>query len=204
MLGDALVGLFSSLGFVGGLMAIFFIFYFDAMIIPLIPELFAVFFFQVDPVLEWAILILIVAEMGEILGNSTLYLIVKKIGVPGFLKRAMNKYINFLILKDERLILSNRIAPTVPLVGAFIAACEWDYKKSITYVAVGGLAKYTVLLSVVAVFNVAYPRDLAQNLTLVLVIAVIALSAILAYFKSRHEKSVAMKRTGEESEIEEG
>lgn len=200
MLGDALVELFSSLGFVGGLVAIFLIFYFDAMIIPLIPELFAVLIFQADPVLEWGILVLVVAEVGEILGNSTLYFAAKTIGLPKFMKKAMNKYIQFLVLKDERLILSNRIAPTVPLVGAFIFACDWDFKKSILYVALGGLVKYTFLLSIVAAFNVAYPRDMAQNLTLIMVIVFIAVSALLALVKSRRDKRKVMELGDQTSE----
>ncbi len=201
MLGDALIELFSSLGFFGGLTAIFLIFYFDAMIIPLLPELFAVLIFQANPVWEWGILILVVAEVGEVLGNSTLYYAAKNIGLPGFMKRAMNKYVKFLVLKDERLILSNRIAPTVPFVGAFIAACEWDFKKSITYVAVGGLVKYSFLLSIVAAFNVAYPRDMAQNMTLIMVIVFIVVSGVLALIKSRRDKRKAMEwrdRTTEE------
>lgn len=193
--------LFSSLGFFGGLTAIFLIFYFDAMIIPLIPELFAVLIFQANPVWEWGILILVVAEVGEVLGNSTLYYAAKNIGLPGFMKRAMNKYVKFLVLKDERLILSNRIAPTVPFVGAFIAACEWDFKKSITYVAVGGLVKYSFLLSIVAAFNVAYPKDMAQNMTLIMIIVFIVVSGVLALIKSRRDKRKAMEwreRTTEE------
>lgn len=200
MLGDALIELFSSLGFFGGLTAIFLIFYFDAMIIPLLPELFAVLIFQADPVWEWGILILVVAEVGEILGNSTLYYAAKNIGLPGFMKRAMNKYVKFLVLKDERLILSNRIAPTVPFVGAFIAACEWDFKKSITYVAVGGLVKYSFLLSIVAAFNVAYPRDMAQNMTLIMVIVFIVVSGVLALIKSRRDKRKAMEWGGRTTE----
>lgn len=201
MLGEALIELFSSLGFFGGLTAIFLIFYFDAMIIPLLPELFAVLIFQANPVWEWGILILVVAEVGEVLGNSTLYYAAKNIGLPGFMKRAMNKYVKFLVLKDERLILSNRIAPTVPFVGAFIAACEWDFKKSITYVAVGGLVKYSFLLSIVAAFNVAYPRDMAQNMTLIMIIVFIVVSGVLALIKSRRDKRKAMEwrdRTTEE------
>lgn len=204
MLGDTLVNLFSGLGLVGGLVSIFLIFYFDAMIIPLIPEFFAVVFFLTDPTLQWGILILIIAEIGEVLGNSTLYFVVKRIGVPGFLKKQMNKWVNFLMLKDERLILSNRIAPTVPFVGAFIAACEWDYSKSITYVAVGGLIKYTVLLSIVAAFDVAYPRDLAQTLTLVFVIAFIAISLVLSQVKSRRDRSKAASMGKEKMETQEG
>ncbi len=200
MLGDALIELFSSLGFFGGLTAIFLIFYFDAMIIPLLPELFAVLIFQANPVWEWGILILVVAEVGEVLGNSTLYYAAKNIGLPGFMKRAMNKYVKFLVLKDERLILSNRIAPTVPFVGAFIAACEWDFKKSITYVAVGGLVKYSFLLSIVAAFNVAYPRDMAQNMTLIMVIVFIVVSGVLALIKSRRDKRKAMEWTDRTTE----
>jgi hypothetical protein len=204
MLGDTLVDLFSGLGLFGGLVSIFLIFYFDAMIIPLLPEFFAVLFFLTDPTLQWGILVLLIAEIGEVLGNSTLYFVVKRIGVPGFLKKSMNKWVNFLMLKDERLILSNRIAPTVPFVGAFIAVCEWDYKRSITYVAVGGLVKYTVLLSVVAAFDVAYPRDLAQTLTLIFVVAFVAVSLVVAQVKSRRDRSKAARMTKEKTETQDG
>ncbi len=204
MLGDAILELFSGLGFYGGLIAIFFIFYFDAMIIPLLPEFFAVLFFLSNPTLEWGVLVLLIAEVGEILGNSTLYFVVKRIGVPGFLKKTMNKYINFLMLKDERLILSNRIAPTVPFVGAFIAACDWDYRKSITYVAIGGLLKYSVLLSIVGAFDVAYPKDLAQTLTLVFVIIFIVVSVIIAQVRSRRERSQIRASAQEGAETREG
>jgi membrane protein YqaA with SNARE-associated domain len=200
MLGDAIIELFSSLGFTGGLVAIFLIFFFDAMIIPLLPELFAVLIFQANPVLEWGILVLLVAEIGEILGNSTLYFAAKTVGLPKFMKKGMNKYIRFLMLKDERLILSNRIAPTVPFVGAFIYACNWDFKKSILYVAVGGLVKYTFLLSIVGAFNVAYPEDTAQNLTLIMVIIFIIVSALLALLKSRRDRRKMMELRDQTSE----
>lgn len=203
MLGDALADLFSGLGLIGALVAIFLIFYFDAMIIPLLPEFFAVLFFLGNPTLQWGIPILFIAEMGEILGNSTLYFVVKRTGVPGIMKKSMSKWVNFLMLKDERLILSNRIAPTVPFVGAFIAVCEWDFRKSIAYVAVGGLIKYTVLLSIVAAFDVAYPRDLAQTLTLVFVIAFIAVSLLVAHVKSRRDRSKAAALTKESANTQE-
>ncbi|MFQ6059874.1 MAG: hypothetical protein ACE5KV_01065 [Thermoplasmata archaeon] len=204
MIGRMLVDLFSALGTVGGLIAIFFIFYFDAMIVPLIPELFSVLIFQTSPTLEWGLLVLLFAVTGEVLGNSTLYVIVKRVGAPRFLKGAMSKYINFLILKDERLILSNRVAPAVPFVGAFMAVCNWDYKKSVAYIVIGGLLKYSILLSVVGIFNVAYPRELAQNITLVLVIVVIALSAILGYLKSRKERLRRVDMARSEAETQEG
>lgn len=204
MIGKMLVDLFSALGTLGGLVAVFFIFYFDAMIIPLVPELFSVLIFQINPTLEWGLMVLLVAEIGEILGNSTLYFVVKRIGVPKILKRVMNKYINFLILKDERLILSNRIAPVVPFVGAFMAVCKWDFKKSISYVAIGGLVKYSILLFVVGIFNIAYPQELAQNITLVLVIVIIVVSALLGYWKSRREKLRRVNMVKKETETQEG
>jgi membrane protein DedA with SNARE-associated domain len=189
MIEEALYGFFKGLGPVGGLIAIFLIFYIDAMILPLLPELFAVFIFTVQPTFEWGLVVIFIAETGTVLGNSTLYFAVKKIGMPRFLRRVMNRYVNFLFLKDERLILSNRIAPVIPFVGAFMAACNWSYKKSVLYIAAGGLVKYSILLTLVGIFHLTVEQaTVARTITLIMVVIVIVMSAILAYLKIRKEK----------------
>ncbi|MFQ5884980.1 MAG: hypothetical protein ACE5IO_07760 [Thermoplasmata archaeon] len=205
MIEEALYGFFKGLGAVGGLVAIFIIFYVDAMILPLLPELFAVFIFTVHPTLEWGLIVIVIAETGTVLGNSTLYFAVKKIGMPKFMKRVMNKYVNFLFLKDERLILSNRIAPVVPFVGAFMAACNWSYKKSVLYIATGGLIKYSILLTIVGIFHLTIEEAaVARTITLIMVIIVIVLSAVLAFLKIRKEKKRLAEMETEKKETEDG
>lgn len=205
MIEEALYGFFKWLGPVGALIAIFLIFYIDAMILPLLPELFAVFVFSVNPTIEWGLVVIVIAETGTILGNSTLYFAVKKIGMPRYLKRVMNKYVNFLFLKDERLILSNRIAPVVPFVGAFMAACNWSYKKSILYIAAGGLTKYSILLAIVGIFHLTIEEAaMARTFTLIMVIIVIVLSIVLAVLKYRREERRVAEMETDKKENEDG
>ncbi|TET89094.1 MAG: hypothetical protein E3J35_11135 [Methanomassiliicoccales archaeon] len=204
MIEEALYGFFKGLGPVGGLVAIFLIFYIDAMIFPLLPELFAVFIFTVHPTLEWGLIVIVIAEIGTVLGNSTLYFAVKKIGMPKFLERVMNKYVNFLFLKDERLILSNRIAPVVPFIGAFMAACNWSYKKSMLYIATGGLIKYSILLTLVGIFHLTIEATMARTVTLIMVVTVIVLSVVMAFLRIRKEKKRLAEMETEKKETEDG
>src|SRR2546428_2923795 len=75
--------------------------------------------------------------------------------MPRWLEGAMKKWTSFLLVQDERVILMNRAVPVIPMVGAFIATLGWDYRRSMAYVAIGGLAKYAILLYVV--FALASP-----------------------------------------------
>lgn len=179
MLGEPIFNFFSGLGTAGMIIALLLIFIVDATIFPALPELFAVIIFLSAPVLDlgWAAVVIVIALIGEVIGNTTLYLIAKKAKIPKRLEKIMNKYVNFLLIKDEKIILVNRVAPVIPFVGAFIAACKWSYKKSITYMVSGGIAKYSFLLILVGAFNVMWTRELATNVTIVMVIIMIAISA---------------------------
>lgn len=166
----------------------FLIFYLDSMIIPLLPELFAVIIFQAGGgSLEWGLVVLFLALVAEVAGNSTTYLAASRIGLPGRVRQAMRKWTDVLVAKRENLILTNRLAPAVPFVGFFIAACNWDYRRSMLYIVLGGLAKYGFLLGVVAVLNVAYDPSLSRNLTLVFVIAFVAVSLVVAWWRRRQQ-----------------
>jgi len=185
-LGDAIIEAFQSLGPVGLVLALFLIFYVDSMVIPLLPELFAVIIFQaLGATLPWGILILALAQAAEVLGNTTTYLAAKRIGLPERVKRAMRAWADVLLARRETLILTNRIAPAVPFVGFFIAACGWSYRRSMAYIVLGGLAKYTVLLALVGALNVGYDRSLASNLTLAFVVGFVAVSAGVAWIRRR-------------------
>jgi len=96
--------------------------------------------------------------------------------MPRWLESGMRRWTEFLVVRDERVILLNRVAPVVPFVGAFIATLRWSYPRSMAFVAVGGLAKYAALLYLVFVIGVSYDIHTARTITLVLVVVVIALS----------------------------
>jgi hypothetical protein len=182
---DWLAGLFAFLGPFGTLVALLLVFVIDAAIIPTLPELAVVLSYLyrgtgVDPLL-WALLLLGMAMAGEVIGNTVMFLWVRKLVVdrghlPRFIDRAMRGWTRFLLVRDERIILLNRIAPVVPFVGAFIAVVGWSYPRSLLYIVVGALAKYSVLLLLVGYLGLIYDPNTATLVTLAAVLIIVALS----------------------------
>ncbi len=182
---DWLSGLFAFLGPAGTLVALLLLFVVDAAIIPTLPELALVLSYlyrgaSVDPLL-WALLLLGMAMAGELIGNTLMFLWVRKLVVdrghlPRVLDRAMRGWTQFLLVRDERIILVNRIAPVVPFVGAFIAVIGWSYPKSMVYIAVGSAVKYSALLVLVGYLGLIYDPNTATLVTVAAVLALIALS----------------------------
>lgn len=191
---DWLSGLFAFLGPAGTLVALLLLFVIDAAIIPTLPELALVLSYlyrdaSVDPLL-WALLLLGMAMAGELVGNTLMFLWVRKLVVdrghlPRVLDRAMRGWTQFLLVRDERIILVNRIAPVVPFVGAFIAVIGWSYPKSLVYIALGSAAKYSALLVLVGYLGLIYDPNTATLVTVVAVLALIALSVGASYFLRR-------------------
>jgi membrane protein YqaA with SNARE-associated domain len=191
-----LAALFGSLGLFGSLVALLLIFAVDAALFPALPEVWIVVTYTYrpevfDPVV-WAALLLIVGVAGDALGTTLLYWMVHRVLIrgrrmPGWLERGMKRWTGFLVVRDERLILLNRVAPVIPFVGAFIATLGWDFRRSIAYVALGGLAKYAILLIVVFAIGVAYNPSAARWITLGVVVVVVVLSiAGSALYRRRH------------------
>ena len=182
---DWLTGLFAFLGPAGTLVALFIVFVIDAAIIPTLPELAVVLSYLyrdvgVDP-LAWAVLLLAMAVGGEVVGNTVMFLWVRKLVVdrghlPKIVGRAMRGWTNLMLVPDERIILVNRIAPVVPFVGAFIAVVGWSYPKSILYIVTGSVAKYGLLLVLVGYLGIVYDPGTATVITVVAVLALVALS----------------------------
>ena len=195
-LDEFLAALFASLGPVGSLLALLLIFALDAALFPALPEVWIVVTYTyrpeiLDPLL-WAALLLGVGIAGDVLGTTFLYLMVRRVLIrgrrmPGWLERGMKRWTTFLVVRDERLILLNRVAPVIPFVGAFIATLGWDYRRSLAYVAVGGLAKYAILLFVVFAIGVAYNPSTARWITLGIVVVVVAVSVLASsLYRRRH------------------
>ena len=183
------------LGLPGFLVAMFLIFMVDAAIFPALPELFVVLFFflheglAVDPAL-WAIALTAVGVLGDLAGNFVLYsfvhrALIKRGKMPRAIERAMRRWTSFLLVRDERVILLNRIAPAVPLTGAFIAVHGWRLRLSLAYVAIGGIVKYGALLALAGWFGITLPPDTALFATLGFVVALIAASLLLARYRRR-------------------
>ncbi len=191
-LGDWIRGLFLFLGPAGVFVGLFLVFVVDAAILPTLPELAIVLSYAYrDPAWDpgaWAGILLGMAVGGEVVGNSLMYLWVRKLLVdpghmPRVIEKAMRRWTQFLLVRDERVILLNRIAPVVPFVGAFIATLHWSYRKSLAYIVIGALAKYSFLLALVGFLGLVYSQETATLVTVgaVLVILAVSLTASALY-----------------------
>ena len=179
------------------LLGVFLIFYLDSMVITILPELLILFFYD-NPVegistVSWLVLLMLMASFGDVSGNFTVYLLFKK--WKWFHKRAsatLRKYVGLLVLKDEKLILLNRVAPALPMCGVFMAACNWNVKKSLFYLFIGGAVKYTIILSFFEFFAWLYNTDTAFYVTFISVVVFL----IVSFFLGRYER----KRLSEKAE----
>jgi len=185
MFGDAIISFFSSFGEVGMISALFCIFIIDSMFFPTLPEFFLLVIYSTNPSFNWGIILICVASLSIFFGNTFLYLIVEKFGLPSFIKKAMKKYSNVMIAKDEKMLLINRIAPVLPYTGAFISVNKWDYKKSILYILVGGIVKFSLLIFLSGFFYTLFEKGLAQKATFYLIVVTIIVGLILSYIRKR-------------------
>src|SRR3990170_3089492 len=141
-LGDWLQSTLGFLGPGGLLVAIFLIFFVDAVVFPALPELFVVvFYFQL---VDWGWLPLAA-------GGALLAL----------------------------------VAPAVPFTGAFIAVCGWNLRKSLAFIAIGGAAKYALLLVIIAGLGVAFSPETARIVTLVAVVVLVGASVAAGQIRKR-------------------
>lgn len=182
-----MLDVFGPHGATGIIIFVALIFFIDAVFFPTLPELFFVIGFMYMPSsIVFGISLLVVASIGEILGISLLYGIVDRIRVPERIRKIADKYVNFLMVSDERIFLVNRFAPMIPFAGAFISIIdEWDFKKSLGYVILGCYLKYGLILLFSGFFFTFFSSDMAQTFTIVMVIAVIIISLILSFYKKR-------------------
>jgi len=193
-LDELLTALFGTLGPAGSLVILLVIFAVDAALFPALPEVWIVvtYTYRPEPIgtIAWAGLLLAMAVAGDILGTSLLYAavhrwVVQRGRMPHWLERSMKKWTSFLLVRDERVILMNRAVPVIPMVGAFIATLGWNYRRSMAYVAAGGLAKYAVLLYIVFAIGLAYDVETARWITLALVAIVVGLSFVASWIRRR-------------------
>jgi len=187
--GEIFYNMFSPLGLLGWLLCVFLLFFIDAIIFPTLPEFFVVLFFiagygsLADETL-WTLFVIVIA-VAEVAGFTALYLVVRHLRVPPKIADAVNRYRRFLICPDERMILVNRVAPLLPFTGAFASICNWDYRRSVLYLVVGGTFKYGLILALSSYFLAYFERGAAADFTIIMVVVIMALSFVVSYYRRR-------------------
>ena len=182
MIGQDIINLFASLGDLGMLLAITIIVWIDGTAFPTLPEVWMIFLYGVhQDSFAWGAALVLVTSAASLLGNFTLYSLVKVARLPKRVQKAMKKYTNFLIVKNEKLLLLNRIAPIVPYTGAFIAVCNWNVRRCAIYLFAGAVAKSSV---VVLISWASYDNLKQENAPFVSVAAIIIIivSSIIVSF----------------------
>jgi membrane protein YqaA with SNARE-associated domain len=196
-LGDAFAA-FSSFGPWGMLVGLFVVVFFDSMVIPVGPELLAIAIYSTNLDVGWAALIVATVTSAQVSGTSLLYLIGRRPKVlPKYMKNIMIKYKSSLVINDERIVFVNCFVPILPFLGAFIAVSNWDYKKSMFLVAIGGAVKYSLFLSLSRTFHYLFVQGIAQKVSLLTVLGLLVISGLYALHKRR-----AFERGGSSQEKE--
>lgn len=183
---SVMMDVFGPYGAAGVVLLVFIAFVADATVIPAVPELFIIVGFAYDPTPGFAVVLLIAAIAGECIGNTILYCLVERFGLPRKLRKVMNKYVGILIVSDERMMLLNRIAPMIPYSGAFISVIEtWTLKRALFYIAIGCILKYGIVLSMSSFFYEYFSSDIAQILMIAMIVIILALSFIASYIRRK-------------------
>lgn len=181
-----MLDVFGPYGEPGVVLMVFLAFLLDATLVPFLPEIFIILGFSYNPEPYFAVTLVIVSIIAEWLGNCILYLIVKRVRVPRKIKSIVNKYINILLVNDERMLLVNRIAPMIPYSGAFIAMVDnWKLSRALFYIALGCILKYGLILSMSTVFYAYFSSNVASIMMISFVIIILVLSLILSYVRKR-------------------
>ncbi len=186
MIGEDIIGLFAVLGDAGMLLAMAIIILVDGVGFPTLPEVWMVFIFGAHPdSFAWGASLVLVSTLASLGGNFTLYSFVKLVKVPHRIERIMQRYLNFIIVHDERVLLLNRAAPILPYTGAFMAVSNWNLKKCALYLFVGAMAKSSLVVVIAWLSFDNLRAEVAPwvSLGLVLTVLLASLTASFVYKK---------------------
>lgn len=180
-----------GLGVPGQLAMLFIIFFVDAVLFPMLPEAFVVLFYQTLPTFDTrfsdrtdliltAATLLVVILAAEVLANTFLYSLMKwkQERLPKRLIKAMNKWRQFLVVSDERIVLLNRVVPIMPFTGAFIAVSPWNPKLAMAYLALGGALKYGAVIAIVAIAGLVFDPQQTWWISVALIVVILAISGV--------------------------
>lgn len=189
-IGQDIIDLFADLGDVGMLLAITVIIWIDGTAFPTLPEVWMVLIFGAHAdSFGWGALLIIIATLASLSGNLALFALVKIAKLPKWIQKKMRQYTQFLILKDERLLILNRFAPIVPYTGAFIAVCNWDLRKSVTYVFFSGLAKFAVIVVIAWLSYDNLRQEIAPFVSLGIVAVIVTASIVSSLVYRRRARA---------------
>jgi len=191
MIGEDIINLFASLGDLGMLLAITVIIWIDGTAFPTLPEVWMVFLYGANPdSFAWGAALVVTASAASLLGNFTLYSLVKAAKLPPWIQKKMKQYTDFLIVKDEKLLLLNRLAPIVPYTGAFIAVCNWDLRKCAVYIFASAIVKFSVIVLISWASFESVKDEIAPfvSLAVVIILLVSSIIASVVYKKRRMPK----------------
>ena len=184
--GEIVYGIFGPYGAAGLLLCVMIIFIIDALIMPTLPELFTVIAYMYNPSPEWALMIMATILLGEFIGMTSLYLFVERITVPKKIQSIATRYVNFLIIGDEKLLLVNRFAPMIPFAGAFVSMMDaWTYRRALKYLLTGAFIKYGLILMMSGFFFRIFSGPEAQMYTLAFVAVFIIISLVYGGMRQR-------------------
>jgi uncharacterized membrane protein YdjX (TVP38/TMEM64 family) len=173
-------------GDAGVLLCVFLIFLIDAIVFPALPEIFFILGYDYNPTPVFGILLVLTAVAAELAGVFSLYYVAKHIRIPKKLTRIVDRYVQFLLVSDERVMLLNRIAPMIPFAGAFIALVDsWDPRKCALYIVIGCVLKYGLLIMASSFFYAYFSSDAALKVTMAFVIAIIGISLAASYYRKK-------------------
>ena len=181
-----MLDVFGPFGEPGVVLMVFIAFLLDAMLIPFLPEIFIILGFSYNPEPYFAVILVTVSILVEVIGNCILYLVVKKIRVPKRIRSIANKYVGILLVSDERMLLVNRIAPLIPHSGAFIAMVDgWKLPRALFYISLGCVLKYGLILSMSSIFYAYFSSNMASIMMIVFVVVILAISLALSYVRQK-------------------
>jgi len=177
---------FASYGPLWMLVGLFLVVFFDAIVVPMGPELLAIAIYSTNLDLAWAVLIIATVTTAQVSGTSLLYVVGRHPRLlPKRIRAVMLQYKSFLMIKDERIVFVNCFVPILPFLGAFVAISNWDYKKSMLLVALGGAIKYSLFLTMSRTFHYLFAQGIAQKVSLLTVLGVLVASGVFAFFRRR-------------------
>lgn len=185
-LGDMIYDAFGGYGDIGVILCIFLIFLVDAMLFPMLPEMFFILGYNYDPTTEFGATLIATAMCAELVGSFTLCYVVKHVRVPARVSKIANSYMDFLMEGDEKVILANRITHMVPYVGAFMGLMtQWDLRKCAIYIAVGCVIKYTVILAASSFFLDFFSGQTATFVTMGIVMVTLCICTALSIYRKK-------------------
>jgi membrane protein YqaA with SNARE-associated domain len=172
----------------GALLALALIIWIDGTLFPTLPEVWLVLVFGIYPEsLSWGTAVVLVATAASLTGNFTLYSLVKVARLPHWIERRMRQYTNFLLVKDEKLLLLNRLAPVVPYTGAFMAVCNWNLRKCLLYLSTSAVAKFSAIGLIAWASYDNLRQEIAPWVSIVVVLVLLAASVIASFIYRKRQ-----------------